>query len=116
MAIVTKFVDNMDETIRFYRDVLGMKVESRYGDHFAMLKSTDGMTLGLHPATEKSPAGKIQLGFQTSGPIEEVKSSLLEKGVRTGPVVEDDPIRAVEFKDPDGVELYFAQVKRVVAS
>lgn len=32
MTVVTIFVSNMDRAIRFYTDILGMKLEYRFGD------------------------------------------------------------------------------------
>ena len=111
MAMVTLFVKNMDESVRFYTDVLGMRLENRYGDHFAVLRSDDGMRLGLHPASSASPAGKFTLGFETSQPLENTLDRLKRQGVQIdGPIVSDPPIRALNFRDPNGGEMYFAQV------
>jgi catechol 2,3-dioxygenase-like lactoylglutathione lyase family enzyme len=35
MAVVTIFVSNMDRAVRFYTEVLGMRVEYRFGDQWA---------------------------------------------------------------------------------
>ena len=56
-----KFVADMDKAVKFHRDVLGLKVkfESPGWSEF----STGETTLALHPASEKNPAGKVELGF-----------------------------------------------------
>jgi hypothetical protein len=56
-----KFVADMDRAVKFHRDVLGLKVkfESPGWSEFA----TGETTLALHPASDKNPAGKIELGF-----------------------------------------------------
>jgi len=56
-----KFVGDMNRAVKFYRDVLGLplKFESPGWSEF----STGETTLGLHPATEKNPAGSVELGF-----------------------------------------------------
>ena len=117
MAMVTLFVNDMDESVRFYTDVLGMKVENRYGPHFAELRADDGMNLGLHPASVASPAGKITLGFQASVPLEETAERLRRHGVRIdGSIADDPPIRVLNFRDPNGSEMYFAELQRGSAS
>ena len=56
-----KFVADMDEAVKFYRDVLGLRVrfESPGWSEFV----TGVTTLALHPASDKNPAGKVELGF-----------------------------------------------------
>jgi lactoylglutathione lyase len=56
-----KFVSDMDKAVKFYRDVLGLKVkfESPGWSKF----ETGETTLALHPASDKNPAGKVELGF-----------------------------------------------------
>jgi catechol 2,3-dioxygenase-like lactoylglutathione lyase family enzyme len=56
-----KFVADMDKAVKFYRDVLGLKVkfESPEWSEFV----TGETTLALHPASDKNPAGKVELGF-----------------------------------------------------
>jgi hypothetical protein len=47
--------------VKFYRDMLGLqlKFESPGWSEFV----TGQTTLALHPASEKNPAGKVELGF-----------------------------------------------------
>jgi catechol 2,3-dioxygenase-like lactoylglutathione lyase family enzyme len=47
----------MDKAVKFYRDVLGLKVkfESPGWSEFV----TGDNTLALHPASDKNPAGKL---------------------------------------------------------
>ena len=56
-----KFVADMDKAVKFYRDVVGLKVkfESPGWSEFA----TGETTLELHPASDKNPAGRVELGF-----------------------------------------------------
>jgi predicted enzyme related to lactoylglutathione lyase len=56
-----KFVSDMDKAVKFHRDVLGLalKFESPEWSEFV----TGQTTLALHPASEKNPAGKVELGF-----------------------------------------------------
>ncbi len=56
-----KFVADMDKAVKFYRDVVGLtlKFESPGWSEFV----TGETTLALHPASDKNPAGKVELGF-----------------------------------------------------
>lgn len=58
---VIEFVANMDRAVRFYRDVIGfpLKFQSPEWSEF----STGETTVALHPASEKNPAGKVELGL-----------------------------------------------------
>jgi catechol 2,3-dioxygenase-like lactoylglutathione lyase family enzyme len=44
---VTVFVANMDASLKFYSEVLGLKVSSHYGDHWASVEA-GSFTIGLH--------------------------------------------------------------------
>jgi hypothetical protein len=61
LRYVIKFVADMDKGVKFHRDVHGLelKFESPGWSEF----STGETTLALHPASEKNPAGKGELGF-----------------------------------------------------
>lgn len=64
LSYVIKFVDDMDRAVRFYRDTLGieLKFQSPEWSEFA----TGTTTLALHPASEKRPAGSVELGFSVA--------------------------------------------------
>src|SRR5215472_4072164 len=61
LRYVIKFVSDMDKAVKFHHDVLGLNVkfESPGWSEFA----TGETTLALHPASDKNPAGKLELGF-----------------------------------------------------
>jgi hypothetical protein len=73
-----KFVAAMDKAVKFHRDVLGLgvKFESPGWSEFA----TGETTLSLHPASDKNPAGKIELGF-TVADVEAFYLDISAKGV-----------------------------------
>lgn len=111
--MVTIFVSNMNESIRFYTETLGMKLGNHYGNEFAIIHGKEGLTIGLHPASAKSPAGKMAIGIQVAEPIQGAVSRLKEKGVKfTTPVVDETEVLAADFADPDGAELYLVEIKR----
>jgi catechol 2,3-dioxygenase-like lactoylglutathione lyase family enzyme len=116
MAVVTIFVSNMDRAVRFYTEVLGLKLVYRFGDDWASLKTDDGMNVGLHPASRESPAGRkgsITIGFEVAESIKKAVASMKEKGVKfVTPIVDDKEIKAAHFEDPDGNEMYLVEVQR----
>ena len=73
-----EFVSDMDKAVKFYRDVIGLEVkfESPGWSEF----ETGATTLALHPASEKNPAGKVELGF-TVGDIAAFYQDMSAKGV-----------------------------------
>ena len=73
-----KFVADMDNAVRFYRDTLGLplKFQSPGWSEFV----TGETTLALHPASDKNPAGKVELGF-TVADVETFYRDMSAKGV-----------------------------------
>jgi lactoylglutathione lyase len=78
LRYVIKFVADMDKAVKFYRDVLGLKVkfESPNWSEFV----TGETTLALHPASDKNPAGRVELGF-TVADVEAFYREMSSKGV-----------------------------------
>jgi len=58
---VIKFVADMGKAVKFYRDMLGLQLKFESPDWSEFV--TGETTLALHPASEKNPAGKVELGF-----------------------------------------------------
>jgi catechol 2,3-dioxygenase-like lactoylglutathione lyase family enzyme len=115
----TVFVSNMDASVRFYTEVLGLKLTNRFGDSWATVEAGRGLTIGLHPASPKYPApgtkGGIMLGLEIDEPIAGMVARLSEKGVRIkGSIVQDNPGQFVHLEDPDGNEIYLWEVNREV--
>src|SRR5689334_3814354 len=112
----TVMVSNMDEAVRFYTEVLGMKLTNRFSDHWATVQAAPGLTIGLHPASAKHPApgtkGGILLGLEIDEPITRVIERLSKQGVKFGPVIRDAPGAFVDLEDPDGNSIYLWEVNR----
>jgi catechol 2,3-dioxygenase-like lactoylglutathione lyase family enzyme len=107
----TVFVSNMDRSIQFYTEVLGLKLTNRFGDAWATIDAGKGLTIGLHPASPKYPApgtkGGIMLGMEIEGAIDKAVAHLSEKGVQfKDAVVRSEAGNFIHLEDPDGNEIY----------
>ena len=111
---VTVTVSNMDQSVRFYAETLGLKLLYRFGDHWASLQAGKGLTIGLHPASEQTPAGRkgsMSIGLELSGTMEDAVRELSAKGVKFGRVSDEGKAgKFAGFEDPDGNQLYLAQL------
>jgi predicted enzyme related to lactoylglutathione lyase len=96
-----KFVGDMDRAVKFYRDVLGLplKFESPGWSEFA----TGETTLGLHPASEKNPAGTVELGFSVPD-LPKFHEEMLARGVHFSmpPAKQDFGGSLAQFVDSEG--------------
>ncbi len=112
---VTVMVSNMDASVRFYTEVLGMKLTNRFGDHWATVDAGRGLTIGLHPASHKYPApgtkGGTLIGLEIDEPIQQVVDRLRGKGVRfLSPIVNDPGAGSfADLEDPDGNWIYLGE-------
>ena len=107
----TIIVADMDRSIRFYTEVLGLKLTNRFGDDWATVSAGDGLTIGIHPASAKYPdpgtKGSVILGLDIDLPIEKAVSRLAQHGVPIkGSVVRSDAGNFANLEDPDGNDLY----------
>jgi catechol 2,3-dioxygenase-like lactoylglutathione lyase family enzyme len=112
---VTVYVSNMDRAVRFYSETLGLKLAYRFGDHWASIEAGTGLTIGLHPASSANTAGRkgsMAIGLQLKGSIRDAVSALQAKGVRfQGDVVNEGKAGSfIGFEDPDGNQLYLAEI------
>jgi predicted enzyme related to lactoylglutathione lyase len=101
----------MDNAVRFYTEVLELKLANRFGDHWATIDAGKGLTIGLHPASPKYPSpgtkGATMLAFEINEQIDEVMSQLRARGVKfIGPVTRSREGNFVHLEDPDGNEIY----------
>jgi catechol 2,3-dioxygenase-like lactoylglutathione lyase family enzyme len=109
---ITVMVSNMDASVRFYTEVLGLKLTNRFGDHWATVDAGRGLILGLHPASPKYPApgtrGSTLIGLEIDEPIQTVVDRLQGRGVRfLGQVIKDAGAGSfVHLEDPDGNFIY----------
>jgi catechol 2,3-dioxygenase-like lactoylglutathione lyase family enzyme len=110
-ANVTLMVRDIERAVRFYTDVLGLKLKARYGDQFAQVEAP-GTIIALHPASEKGPQpGKsesISIGFAVDK-LDVAVNELKSKGVVFSRISDDVQVKLAFFTDPDGNPLYLSQ-------
>ena len=114
-------VSDVNRTVAFYRDLLGVKVEQHHGNNFALLRIGEG-TIGLLRA-EISDAGTmanltpearsaIHVEFSTDD-LDGLYTTLMARGVVFHEPPHDEPWeRAMATHDPDGYTVEFAQGRR----
>ncbi len=112
----TIIVADMEESIRFYTEVLGLKLTSRFGDDWATVRAGEGLTIGIHPKSPKYPnpgtKGSIIVGLEIDLPIEEAVSRLAGHAVSIkGDIVRGDGGNFANLEDPDGNQIYLWQLE-----
>ncbi|MCM2271739.1 MAG: VOC family protein [candidate division Zixibacteria bacterium] len=115
-GLATIFVTDFDRAVKFYSEILEMKLVFRSGDLWAEVSAGPGMTIGLHPispnAAKPGTNGSTVVGLEVKQPIETVISELRARGViLSGELMNDDPVKIQNFLDPDGNELYLFEAK-----
>ncbi|NOG52772.1 MAG: glyoxalase [Planctomycetes bacterium] len=115
-GVATVYVSDMDRAVAFYTETLGLKLQFRAGNEWASVDAGEGFAIGLHPESARGPkpgtSGAISVGLNVTQPIEEVVSTLEQRGVSfRGPVVGDAEggIKLAFFGDPDGNDLYLCE-------
>ncbi len=52
----TIFITDMARAVVFYTKTLGLRLQYRAGDHFALIDADDGLSLGLHAPSKSAAA------------------------------------------------------------
>jgi len=120
LAMVT---DDMDKTVRFYRDTLGCKLVATIGnDRFRhyFFEIGPGNTIaffewpGVHPGVPEKPAGMPESGRQfdhlsfnvdSYDELLALQQRLRDRGVDVTRVVDHQFIHSIYFDDPNGIAL-----------
>ncbi len=107
----TIIVADMDRSVRFYTEVLGLKLTNRFGNDWATVHAGDSLTIGIHPAGPNYPPpgtrGAILLGLDTDLPIAKAVARLAEHGVPIqGSITFTPQGNFATLEDPDGNHLY----------
>ena len=112
----TILVNNMDESLKFYEEILGLKLADRFqaGPGMEISFLGEGETkieLICNANLKKLEAGnRVTLGFNVES-LDERVQFVKDKGINiiTGPVQPNPRIKYFIIQDPNGVKIQFAE-------
>jgi len=106
---INVMVADMDKSVDFYVNTIGLKLLNQYGQHYAEVQAPD-LLIGLHPKSKDISVGNnLSIGFgvkEFDKQVEELKS----KGIDVK-IEEDGWIRLAYFGDLDNNALFLAENK-----
>jgi catechol 2,3-dioxygenase-like lactoylglutathione lyase family enzyme len=123
LAMVT---GNMDDTIRFWRDLLGLRLiaglgQQDYRQYFFEISAKDMITFfewpGIVPVEEKEhgrPAkgpfifDHVSLGMETEDDLWDLKDRITAAGIWVSEVIDHGFIHSIYTYDPNGIPLEFS--------
>ena len=111
-APLTILVLDLDRSLRFYTETLGLTLRKRFDSKYAEIE-LGGFTIGLHlvegDTVEADVMGNLSVGFR----VEDLKAEVArlgEKGLLfSGTIQEGAGGWFAHFQDPDGTRLYLWQ-------
>jgi predicted enzyme related to lactoylglutathione lyase len=108
LNVVYLYVSEMERSLGFYRDLLGIPLE---GDGDWQEASLGGTRFALHLAREgigPLSSGSVHVNLQVAD-LEAATERLRAAGVEVEETMRDDWGAAARIADPDGYELYLFQ-------
>ena len=122
LAAIWLYCKNTNESKRFYKDVVGLKlIDEEDGENPGLHFDLGNIRLSLLPKAEvkgekaeAKPAPSDHLVFLVESAIEAVQADLVKRGVkmRTKKIIEDSLGKTAWFSDPDGHLIYLWQPPR----
>ena len=112
VRLIVLSTDNLDESIRFYSDTLGLPVKFRDGAHFAAL---DGgpITLALATAVDHPIHGQVVVGIKTADVDAAAKAvEASGGGIVTGPYNDAHERRAVVYDNKGNGLVFYCPLAR----
>jgi len=108
VSVVYLYVSDMERSLGFYRDLLGIPLE---GDDDWTEATLGGTRFALHATHEgigELSAGTIHVSLEVAD-VDSAAERLRAEGVETRETMRDDWGTAVEVVDPDGYRVYLFQ-------
>jgi lactoylglutathione lyase len=112
LSVVYLYVRDFERSLAFYRDVLGIPLESEDGQWAeAWFGSTRFALHALHEGVGEPVNGSIHVDFDVEN-IDAAVAQLLDAGVEVGEIHRQPYGSHCTFVDPDGYELELFQPSR----
>ena len=112
VGAVILLVSNMEKSVKFYHDTLGLPIKTKSKDWTELFNSDT--VLALHPARKKSrlkTGSGILVGFEVSD-LDSTMKSLRTKKVKLFKKPREEPFgKHAILQDPDGHLISIAQLK-----
>jgi lactoylglutathione lyase len=104
--------DDLDESMRFYSETLGMPVKFRDGTHFAALDA-GAVTLALATAVDHPMPGQVVVGIKTADVDAAAKAiEASGGGIVTGPYDDAHERRVVVYDNKGNGLVFYSPLKR----
>lgn len=110
-------VSNLEKSLTFYTETLGMRLDSRFGvpgHEIAMLGSPDGTKLELicdEGAFPEVPGQGVSVGFAPES-LDALIAALKQHGIEpAGPISPNPNLRFFFVRDPDGYVIQLVEQK-----
>jgi lactoylglutathione lyase len=104
--------DDLDESIRFYSEVLGMPLKFRDGAHYAALDG-GSVTVALATAVDHPMPGKVVVGIKTADVDAAAKAIEAAGGaIAKGPYDDAHERRAVVYDSHGNGLVFYSPLKR----
>ena len=102
-------VEDIDASLLFYSEILGLPVGIRDGDRYATLKA-GAVKIALAAPEERRRERGAGAAFKVKT-LDVVIERLRERGIQVPPVLEGAHERTLEVTDPDGHAVLFYEPK-----
>jgi lactoylglutathione lyase len=104
-------IENMEKSVTFYRDILGMKIKDESPDWVEFVNESGRAVLALHPKrTKSSGSPNMLVGFNVND-IENVCKQLEEKSVKFYKTLTEESFgKHAIIEDPDGHLISIAEI------
>ena len=115
----TLTVKNMEESLKFYQEIVGLTIDRRFqagpGMEIAFLGSGETKVELIHDSndTEINMGESISLGFQVNS-VDEMIVFVKEKGlqIHSGPFQPNPYVKYFFILDPNGLKIQFVESKQ----
>jgi lactoylglutathione lyase len=105
VSVVYLYVSDMDRSLSFYRDLLGIPLEGDEDWAEAKLGGTRFALHATHDGIGELSAGTIHVSLEVAD-VDAAAERLRTEGVETRETMRDEWGTAVEVVDPDGYRVY----------